>query len=309
MSITDELRRWAEDRAFVMGESGFARRIADLCDRIDAEHESKVGCTADEWDYWESTHVELPKDADGEVIHIGDEMEWCDSGETLTVEGIGSDVLFYIDGENAEWTAARNKRHHYAPTVEDVLREFVDQYAFYSEIEGGIHPDVEGDEMSITDELRKWGYGFCGDTYDVVTAIADRIDAEHERQMVDAFETRNSDENLEADGWMRLPKDADGKPIHVGDELENVDNPSSHGEVHRIELTPDTCWVFVNGFGRTSNHYRHYHKPTVEDVLREFADQYAFYSASEGGIHPDLKAHEEVLRQFAAKLRLAGDAE
>ena len=65
----------------------------------------------------------LPVDADGEYIHIGDVMEWCDSGETLTVEGIGRDVLFYIDGENAEWTAARNKRHHHAPTVEDVLRD------------------------------------------------------------------------------------------------------------------------------------------------------------------------------------------
>lgn len=70
--------------------------------------------------------VRLPKDADGEYIHIGDVMEWCDSGETLTVEGIGRDVLFYIDGENAEWTAARNKRHHHEPTVEDVLREFAE---------------------------------------------------------------------------------------------------------------------------------------------------------------------------------------
>lgn len=69
--------------------------------------------------------VRMPKDADGEYIHIGDVMEWCDSGETLTVEGIGRDVLFYIDGENAEWTAARNKRHHHAPTVEDVLRQFL----------------------------------------------------------------------------------------------------------------------------------------------------------------------------------------
>ena len=71
--------------------------------------------------------VRLPTDADGEPIHIGDVMEWCDSGETLTVEGIGRDVLFYIDGENAEWTAARNKRHHHEPTVEDVLREFTDE--------------------------------------------------------------------------------------------------------------------------------------------------------------------------------------
>ena len=71
--------------------------------------------------------VRLPKDADGVTIRVGDVMEWCDSGETLTVEGIGRDVLFYIDGENAEWTAARNKRHHHAPTVEDVLREFADE--------------------------------------------------------------------------------------------------------------------------------------------------------------------------------------
>ncbi len=51
--------------------------------------------------------------------------------------------------------------------------------------------------MKISDELRKWGYGFCGDTHDVVTAIADRIDAE----------------------MVELPKDADGEPIHVGDTV------------------------------------------------------------------------------------------
>lgn len=74
--------------------------------------------------------VRMPVDAEGEPIHVGDVMEWCDSDETLTVEGIGRDVLFYIDGENAEWTAARNKRrHHHEPTVEDVLREFGDWYA------------------------------------------------------------------------------------------------------------------------------------------------------------------------------------
>ena len=90
-----------------------------LADRIDAEM------------------VELPKDRDGEYIHVGDVMEWCDSGETLTVEGIGSDVLFYIDGENAEWTAARNKRHHHEPTVEDVLREFAAKLIERGELTNG----------------------------------------------------------------------------------------------------------------------------------------------------------------------------
>lgn len=105
--ISDELRA-AANMLFLSGSNGYNVLIG-LADRIDAEM------------------VELPKDAGGEYIHIGDVMEWCDSGETLTVEGIGSDVLFYIDGENAEWTAARNKRHHHEPTVEDVLREFADR--------------------------------------------------------------------------------------------------------------------------------------------------------------------------------------
>ena len=103
--ISDEIRDWCDFCGYII-DGGDIGKLRSLADRMDREL------------------VELPKDADGEYIHIGDVMEWCDSGETLTVEGIGSDVLFYIDGENAEWTAARNKRHHHEPTVEDVLREF-----------------------------------------------------------------------------------------------------------------------------------------------------------------------------------------
>ena len=116
--ISDELREWGY---------GFCGDTYDvvtaIADRIDSEM------------------VELPKDKDGEYIHIGDVMEWCDSGETLTVEGIGSDVLFYIDGENAEWAAARNKRHHHEPTVEDVLREFAEK-VIDSQIPS-VHPTYE----------------------------------------------------------------------------------------------------------------------------------------------------------------------
>lgn len=118
--ISDELREFIDEGDLYPRHIAELRRIADLID-----HEM----------------VELPKDADGEYIHIGDVMEWCDSGETLTVEGIGSDVLFYIDGENAEWTAARNKRHHHEPTVEDVLREFAEK-VIDSQIPS-VHPTYE----------------------------------------------------------------------------------------------------------------------------------------------------------------------
>ena len=114
--ISDEMREWCDK--IDPKREGFWN-LRELADRIDAEM------------------VELPKSADGEYIHIGDVMEWCDSGETLTVEGIGSDVLFYIDGENAEWTAARNKRHHHEPTVEDVLREFAAKLIERGELTNG----------------------------------------------------------------------------------------------------------------------------------------------------------------------------
>ena len=113
--ISDEIREWCDfycDRPIYGCD---LNKLHDLADRIDAET------------------VELPKDADGEYIHIGDVMEWYDSGETLTVEGIGRDVLFYIDGENAEWTAARDKHHHHEPTVEDVLIKMLEKAVGYSD--------------------------------------------------------------------------------------------------------------------------------------------------------------------------------
>ena len=67
-------------------------------------------------------------DADGVPIHVGDVMEWrYDNGE-FEVIGIGGNTLFYIDKDSGEceWTAAGDKHHHHAPTVEDVLREFAE---------------------------------------------------------------------------------------------------------------------------------------------------------------------------------------
>ena len=70
--------------------------------------------------------VPLPVDADGVPIHVGDVMEWPYGNGEFRVNGIGGNTLFYIDKDSGEceWTAAGDKRHHHAPTVEDVLREF-----------------------------------------------------------------------------------------------------------------------------------------------------------------------------------------
>ena len=119
MSITDELRAWAKEH--LNRNSIFA-----IADRIDAEHERMLG----DWDYWESTHIELPKDADGEYIHIGDKL--IDEDDKLQKPAIVKCILYNDEGcvvsdidPRGCWYDPSLLRHHHKPTVEDVLREFI----------------------------------------------------------------------------------------------------------------------------------------------------------------------------------------
>lgn len=180
--------------------------------------------------------------------------------------------------------------------------------------------------MSITDELReyteeqiKW-MDMTKVHYRKLFAIADRIDAEHEEALLNVHT-----DLMDARGWVRWPKDADGEPLDEADFVEVIGEDyvtsiewfalkgmewyarlSAHTEFC-ADGSVDKIWM--SDYVKVSELRRDKPTPTVEDVLREFADKYAFYK--EVSIHPDLKAHEEVLRQYAAKLRemLAGDAE
>ena len=169
--------------------------------------------------------------------------------------------------------------------------------------------------MRITGELRKWGYGFCGDTHDVVTAIADRIDAEHQKaldewkaehgqmwlkgysechaELLEGNETLASD--LERCSWIRLPKDADGVPIHVGDMMAYADNTKP---MEVVALVPPAVFLTEDG-PRYADMCRHYHAPTVEDVLREFAGTLASADNNWGSDVND------AIAKYAAKLSLA----
>ena len=150
--------------------------------------------------------------------------------------------------------------------------------------------------MAITDELRKWAQ-ICGIKYDSkLYEIADNIDAAHRA----ALEKLAAQVDESEDGWVRLPVDADGVPIRVGDVVEWVDEPNVSRVVSSIQLAEDGWWVYVGGTGRRPDKYRHHHEPTVEDVLREFARE---IDADAYGI-TDAKVAE-----FAARLRLAGEGE
>ena len=152
MKITDELRAWAHGPD--EGDD-WLDRIDEFCDRIDEEHERVVRerrrscvyydperhyCSCHDFDV--SGYVELPKDADGEYIHVGDVMEGFDKHDSLKkVMGKVITVRFEADelvdvavqawnGDGKSWRRAYLDpdasvyRHHHEPTVEDVLSEF-----------------------------------------------------------------------------------------------------------------------------------------------------------------------------------------
>ena len=79
--------------------------------------------------------------------------------------------------------------------------------------------------MSITDELREWGNRWEDAVADEIDAIADRIDAEYKHAI--GYVDDRDPETMWENGWVKLPVDADGVPIHVGDTVEEVgENPT-----------------------------------------------------------------------------------
>lgn len=137
--------------------------------------------------------------------------------------------------------------------------------------------------MIITDELRKWAEGntlrvgmSLRTARDQAIAIADRIDAEHVDDVAKAYdEGRNGMKALLERDYVKLPTDADGVSIHIGDVLTDDAEFKSEGNVKCLMLDEDGWMVgFGKGWTYTRNHeWHHYHKPTIEEVLREFAFQ------------------------------------
>lgn len=129
--------------------------------------------------------------------------------------------------------------------------------------------------MSITDELRHNIEGaeqLYGCECKHLLAIADRIDAEHESACAEAYGNgvMSVPIALDESAWVELPKDADGVPIRIGDVMEGYGKT-----IEVVELRYGRSgWVLIsrdgNGYADTFA-FTHYHAPTVEDVLREFA--------------------------------------
>lgn len=166
--------------------------------------------------------------------------------------------------------------------------------------------------MGITDELREWFSDrlFMGNGYAELVAIADRIDAEHERAMREEYQRGVNDgydmgfasaddwlayheDAMAEHGWVRGPLDADGVPIRVGDRLTDGEYAFT---VDELAVYGDGSWSIRNEDGNAwaACDVTHYHVPTVEDVLREFADEVQRCCDT-----------EDTIAEYAARLRLA----
>lgn len=181
--------------------------------------------------------------------------------------------------------------------------------------------------MSITDELR--GYVKHLDSLfddlcmvcEKLTAIADRIDAEHKRAI--GYVNDYDPETMAEHGWVRLPKDADGEYIHIGDEMDGVDKYDTLREVsgevvtihfdgmgsgtysHSVGLrvwSEDHKSYHVSYIDPDASVYRHHHKPTLEDVLEKALNEAAMLDRSDG-YWPSAADVTNLVNECAAKVR------
>ena len=166
--------------------------------------------------------------------------------------------------------------------------------------------------MSITDELRDWAGQHKGwHLFDIqLNAIADRIDEEHESEVRQAHadglnEQVDFHDNFIPSHYVLLPVDANGEPIHVGDEMECItplhpDVPKAF-KVQRISLESSGWTLVAYPASYKPESCRHVKQPTVEDVLEELLREYDRDDSE--------LTNGEIIERFAAKLRLAGEGE
>lgn len=140
--------------------------------------------------------------------------------------------------------------------------------------------------MSITDELREciatavWQYENGIKTAyipkDRLTAIADRIDERYKRDMATAQQVgyNEGEDAAMRSGWVELPKDADGVPIHVGDEMEfSRFDVSYNPEVTVDGIGAGVFFSFDKKLGRftqkDANAYRHVQPDSWERIIHD----------------------------------------
>ena len=159
--------------------------------------------------------------------------------------------------------------------------------------------------MSITDELREYAKGRTDyRPRERLLAIADRIDRQCWRECDKAYikgfcDGTDADKN--AMGYVKLPVDADGVPIHVGDRMAFEDGE----EFDVIGISDSTLFFmdddFADAAAWTQAGNKHHVQPDSWERIIEDAIIYA---------NSDTQGSRERFVELVERCkRLAGDAE
>lgn len=169
--------------------------------------------------------------------------------------------------------------------------------------------------MNSIDNLREYALTAASVNATTRAVLAGYVDEiEREVEELRDREYRNGMEDgemaAERDGWVRLPVDADGVPIHVGDVMDEqlpFGGYAAPAPVDTMELSRGAGgygWMVrldsESGAFINPKLLRHHHAPTVEDVLREFAAKLIERGELTNG-------GAQTIAEYAARLRLAGD--
>ena len=135
-----------------------------------------------------------------------------------------------------------------------------------------------------------WTAKACAEYRDVIVGLLEQYDP-------DGW----SDEYLREQGLVRLPVDADGIPVRVGDMVtcdcgtpvvvDRVEVSLSSGYARNYVTVIDRQGIRVT---TDASALTHYHEPTLEDVLMEFGNRWN---------DTDECDEHDLAREFAARLR------
>ena len=144
-------------------------------------------------------------------------------------------------------------------------------------------------ELESLENLRKYGMSYNGVSQDAIMRHADAIQAEVDK------------------AYMRLPVDADGVPIHVGDEMMLANG--SRVIVLAVNCgrsQSDAMFHTAGGKRFTAYMYKHAKPRTLEDVLNDFVNEVAHQGHQIGLTAPEIIKRYETeiseLMEFVPKL-------
>lgn len=138
--------------------------------------------------------------------------------------------------------------------------------------------------MRVTDEFVAWikCHHLAGSwRYEELLDMSGRIEKAHQTDVEAAYSRGVQDgiaADMEAEGLVRLPRDADDKPIRFGDKITVSREPGKAYEVTGFSYinAERTIWVMVYSLEKMrnvplceANSCHHYHPQTVEDMLTE----------------------------------------